>query len=627
MARAERGRLIATAGAVALLGAVAALALSERAGAARAAREAQRNRPIEVAGSGYVSSRECRSCHPQQYQSWHASYHRTMTQPATPETVFGAFDGRSLERAGVRYTLSRRGNEFFVAEHAPTGGREQRVALVTGAHHLQIYWYETGKGRELVPVPFAWLRAEQRFIPREAAFLRPPGPSRPGEAGRWNTTCITCHTTQGVPKLDEGRFDTQVAEFGIACEACHGPGREHVRANASPLARYLKHVGQERDPSIVHPGRLDHRQVSELCGQCHGVWQFRSEADSRQWNESGFAYRPGGDPNATQFFFQPSLREREPMVAMIMQRMPAYTAGIFWADGMARVSGREFNAMYESPCYQRGEMSCLSCHALHQPPGEARSAAAWADDQLALEMDGNRACLSCHGELAAKLTEHTGHAADSPGSACYNCHMPYTTYGLLKAIRSHQVSSPDAGASVRAGRPNACNLCHLDRTLEWTAEQLQRRYGIAPPELSERDRSVAASVVWSLAGDAGQRALLAWGLGWEPARRTAPGDFSAALLGSLLDDPYDAVRIVAERSLRRVPGFEHFEYDPVPAPTSRAPAAPRVLAVLAAQRKSRPAATLQARPELLIDASGAPDPARIAEWVGARDQRPVHLLE
>ena len=47
------------------------------------------NRPIEVHTDGYVSSDTCRACHPQQYATWHDSYHRTMTQVASPEAVVG----------------------------------------------------------------------------------------------------------------------------------------------------------------------------------------------------------------------------------------------------------------------------------------------------------------------------------------------------------------------------------------------------------------------------------------------------------------------------------------------------------------------------------------------------------
>jgi len=44
----------------------------------------------------WTGSTTCESCHPDHYASWHRTFHRTMTQEATPETVLGAFDGRRL---------------------------------------------------------------------------------------------------------------------------------------------------------------------------------------------------------------------------------------------------------------------------------------------------------------------------------------------------------------------------------------------------------------------------------------------------------------------------------------------------------------------------------------------------
>ena len=85
--------------------------------------------------------------------------------------------------------------------------------------------------------------------------------------------------------------------------------------------------------------------------------------------------------------------------------------------------------------------------------------------------------------------------------------MSYTTYGLLKAIRSHQVGSPSVQASLETGRPNACNQCHLDQTLAWTAEYLQNWYDVPAPELEADERTVSAALLWTLQGDPGQRAL------------------------------------------------------------------------------------------------------------------------
>jgi len=65
-----------------------------------------------------------------------------------------------------------------------------------------------------------------------------------------------------------------------------------------------------------------------------------------------------------------------------------------------------------------------------------------------------------------------------------------------------------------------------------------------------------------LSGDAGQRALVAWHLGWGPGLEVAGREWVGAVLGAMLDDPYAAIRCVAERSLRAVsPGLVPSGYD------------------------------------------------------------------
>jgi hypothetical protein len=58
----------------ALLAATASLLTSM--GLPRSALEIEiANRPVQLSADGYVSSAECRSCHPSNYASWRASYH------------------------------------------------------------------------------------------------------------------------------------------------------------------------------------------------------------------------------------------------------------------------------------------------------------------------------------------------------------------------------------------------------------------------------------------------------------------------------------------------------------------------------------------------------------------------
>jgi hypothetical protein len=140
--------------------------------------------------------------------------------------------------------------------------------------------------------------------------------------------------------------------------------------------------------------------------------------------------------------------------------------------------------------------------------------------------------------------------------------MPHTSLGLRKAIRSHQVASPSALSDLETGRINACNACHLDRSLGWAATHMSEWYGHPSPELDPIDSEVAVAVVDALRGNAAQRALVAWHLGWQPALEATQGaPWAPFLLAQLLDDPYDAIRYIAHRSLRAHPGYANFEFD------------------------------------------------------------------
>jgi hypothetical protein len=600
--------------------------VATRISGARAALAASAHRPLETRGDGYVSSKECRACHPTQYESWHASYHRTMTQVATPETVLGAFDGARFELHGRSYRFGREDGRAWVEMDALDGQGLARhpIALVTGSHHMQVYWFESGKARWLAQAPFVYLVPDRRWIPRRAAFLRPPGP-RGDDFGRWNLSCVNCHTTRGQPRIADQTADTHVAEFGIACEACHGPAETHVRANALPIGRYRRHLDGASDPTIVQPASLSHSLSSEICGHCHGLWNARDDAAQAHALAHGSDFRPG-QRHQHQWLFQPTRRAHDPMVDRVMREVPGYADGQFWADGMPRASSREYHGVIESPCYQGEDFGCLSCHAMHKQADDPRSPSAWADDQLAVGMDGDRACTQCHAEIARAPEKHTFHAPGSNGSRCYNCHMPHTSYGILKAIRSHQVSSPDVANTLAVGRPNACNLCHLDKSLAWAADALRDRWGIAPPTpdsaVAADYAGVPAGALWALKGDAGQRALVAAGMGWAPAREAAKGTWFPAVLAELLDDPYDAVRIVAGRALLAQPGFEDFAFDPVPMPFARKPAAPG--AVARWQELRDPGAVA---PEPLFTPSGERDAEVFSRLLRERDHKTVHLLE
>ena len=579
------------------------------------------DRPIQTLQDGYVSSDRCQACHPAQYRAWHQSYHRTMTQVVTPETVAAPFDPTTLRyKDGSSYRLERKGDEFWIEVTQPPGWlgnepvrSEHRLLMSTGSHFFQAFWFNAGTTRVMKLMPFFYSILDERWMPVDAAFVSPPevfiGTM---DTGRWNFVCLRCHTTRPRPRISSmTEMDTRVAELGIACEACHGPAEEHIAANRNPKRRYEYHLSGKSDPTIVNPTRLPPLRASEVCGQCHAVLKSKSTEAKVRFLSDGHSYQPG------------DVLESELGIKMEGE-------GQFWSDGMIRVSGREYNGLIRSPCYlhgdeERGILTCFSCHQLHQTADDTRPREQWAHDQVKANMLDNHACEQCHAEFieTARLESHTGHEPTSSGSSCYNCHMPYTGWGLLGAIRSHEISNPSVDESLETGRPNACNLCHLDKTLAWAAEHLEDRYGLVPPELDADETTVAASILWTLKGDAGQRALMAWAMGWETAEEISGTDWMVPYLAQLMEDPYDAVRYRAHKSLQRKPGYETTPYD------SFGAAGKQEFAARGIRQAWRfpPIAGRQRVVALLIDDTGKLDRSIFERLLRDRDERPVTLAE
>lgn len=586
--------------------------------------------PAKGRPGGYVSSDKCEACHPSQYASWHRTYHRTMTQHATPSSVQGRFDGVTLALDGQTYRLERRGDEFWVemedpdwhfehltSSHAPglaSAGRPARVArrigMLTGSHHMQAYWVPSRAGNLQLFFPFTWILEDQRWVPSKDTFLRDPkaAPQMPA----WNFTCIQCHSTGGQPQPEKLEVvASRVGELGIACEACHGPGEEHVRQNQDPLRRYRLHGEEKPDPTIVNPSRLPGKLSAQVCGQCHGI---KWVDDKKDWYQHGFRYRPGDELEKTNPIIRRKKVEEELEQSLKSKERPPFDQ-MYWKDGTVRVIGREFSGLIESACYQRGDLSCLGCHSMHKSD---------PDDQLAGRGDTNEACLPCHEPYLKKLTEHTHHGPGSSGSQCYNCHMPHTVYGLLKANSSHLIDSPSVEVSLKTGRPNACNLCHLDRSLGWTAKHLSDWYKKPAVSLSQEEGTLSAAVAWLLRGDAGQRALIAWHMGWKPALEASGIAWLPPYLAVLLEDPYSAVRYIAHKSLTKLPGYEDFAYDYVDAPEERARARQRALG-LWTEKHAKPIE--HADPALLLEPSGALQQETIDRLLKQRDNRYMDLQE
>lgn len=556
-----------------------------------------------------------------------------MTQVARPDTVRGQFDGSIVSSDGLAYRVYRDGAQFMaempdpdVMMYVVQGGMKLPlsqvprvrlpVVMTTGSHHYQTYWVASKRYPGLLQtLPLVYLLEDERWAPRDAAFLR--GPADQGRLiTQWNHHCIRCHSTAGNPGLDEstGMLKTRVAELGIACEACHGPGQQHV-ALQQALRQRPAHEPRPKDTSIVNPASLDHKRSSQVCGQCHGVYVTRDEF-AMLFAKEGPLYRPGEDLHHTRYYMQhpsanPSRESEEDF-----KRNTAFFRERWWDDGTILAGGREYTALLATACFNRGQITCVSCHSMHRSDPV---------DQLKPQADGPRACVECHDapQYTTELKRHTFHPPESQGSNCLNCHMPHTSYALFKAIRSHQISSPKVEASARFGTPNACNLCHLDKTLAWTQQQLAAWHRTPTVPLSGEQESISAALLWMLKGNAAQRAIVAWHTGWKPAQEASGASWLAPFSAQLLSDPYGVVRYVAARSLRTLPGFNDFPFDFL-APESELS---RKTALAVARWKNGNTRSPSNAPALLLDANGQIMEPKLRELIQTRDNRSVTIQE
>jgi hypothetical protein len=97
----------------------------------------------------------------------------------------------------------------------------------------------------------------------------------------------------------------------------------------------------------------------------------------------------------------------------------------------------------------------------------------------------------------------------------------------------------------------------------------------------------------------------------------------APFLAQLLDDPYDAVRFGAARSMTALPGLGAFAFDFVSPPAERRQAQLRTMATWDRSR-TKPG---RAAPERLMTATGEVDIPRVLALLKQRNNRAMLLRE
>jgi hypothetical protein len=430
----------------------------------------------------YVGVAACAACHPQQHGLWQGHAHSRMNQLPTAQTVLADFSGARLPLHNGSVTFREEDGRFLMdVERDGQPLRTYQATRTIGTRVQQFYIGRQIAGPEsaLDPqwrdlygehmLPFGYCFKLQRWLPK--AYFDPDGPDvldegRPLVEGvdrihdvrPYAMICMNCHNTFAyayrvfspdlrgfpqahvaaapgpltellAPQVDvaptmegfEGLNarldpDRHLVTLGISCESCHFGGREHARHQQK--IRFAPTSPYVRLTSLdtgepVTGRRDDPATINGLCTQCH----------------SGHSK--------------------------------------LYPNGASTANSREGLDFLAGHCATK--LSCVDCHEPHTGEG----AAGRKDNPRHAAV-----CVTCHqqyGDRAAALAH--GRHAESAGLSCLDCHMPRMAQGLDDLVRTHRISQPVEESMVAAGAANACNLCHLDRSLDWTLRELAHGWG------------------------------------------------------------------------------------------------------------------------------------------------------
>ena len=503
------------------------------------------------AGATFVGREACRPCHEAADASWQGSDHDLAMDVATTETVRGDFDEVVFTSKGVTSTFFMRDSRFFVNTEGPDGEMgDFEITHTFGHEPLQQYLVPFPGGR-LQCLSIAWDSDVGEWFDLNPDTVIPADDwlHWTRAAQNWNGMCAECHSTNLRKNFDAASdsYNTTWSEIDVSCEACHGPGSDHVAwADIQPMARpAIDDYGL-----VVRTGGISSQEQVELCAPCHSR---RSELGD--WDHTG-----------------PALLDSE---------LPSLLDhGLYHADGQILDEVYVWGSFTQSKMYAN-DVRCSDCHDAHS---------------LKLKFEGNDLCLQCHRADAYDTSEHHFHkkiheGQPSDGALCIKCHMPEQPYMVIDERADHSLRVPRPDLSQTLGTPNACSQggCHDDRPLSWSVDAFTKWYGQAKkphygPTLAAgregrpeaRDdlvrlagdelypamvRATALSLLGQYPGEESTRAFAVALADPEPLmRHTAVNNVVASspeelveLVAPLLFDPMKAVRMQAAVQLADVP--------------------------------------------------------------------------
>lgn len=433
----------------------------------------------------YVGSAKCGECHTVIYQEWLQSPHSKMTRRANAASIVGNFSDGEYHIPEQYATPSDDGvpaakmyeanGQHIMALRNPGEDTytEFPIEYTIGFQYRQTYLTREANG-VLRRLPLQWSVERGEYFSywnyQEGSEISVEDLwAQMGSLNSaWNLFCARCHTTN-LDILDKNPSHTYaVTEWtdnGIACEACHGAGSQHVNYfdhnYVNRIAAFANSkVRNQPVAYIAVATKLDKGEKTSVCARCHGSDIMMSNTDIYRIYEPG--YSEEGRINDLSDYFQSvpvEARDFPPTVEV-------------YADNTHKGIGMLFRSFVDSACYINADVSCNDCHQPHNNKAPTEPGI------LEPSQASNNYCLQCHEDLRDEVADHSKHEVGTAGSYCMDCHMPQRIVNIVagteRLTRTHEMShipSPENSLTYGiADSPNACTDCHSDQTVEWAAE-------------------------------------------------------------------------------------------------------------------------------------------------------------
>jgi hypothetical protein len=335
-------------------------------------------------GNRFLGSAACAECHEDFYRGWKRTFHSTVIQDVrvNPSAILADFseEGLPFTRDEVEYTI--------------------------GSHWDQRYMKRIGD--EYYVLPRLWSVQSKEWRPYSVwSWKRKP----------YSRYCAGCHTTYINPG------EKTIAEEGIGCEACHGPGGLHVDQGGNV-------------EKIVNPDRLDKDLADMICSSCH----------VRGQDPAGTYYYPVGYiPGADLSEYYVPLEKAE---------------GESNRDALKRLFGDWKDKMLNSS-RAKCEVCGIGGQDTSTDPGKDQN-----------DMDF---CFSCH-NFRTRMQLHNHHPTDVK-LVCYDCHVKQAedlSKGLSGSIHSYSYFLVHTENCYDPEIEKACVKCHNGKseTVEWARDTI-----------------------------------------------------------------------------------------------------------------------------------------------------------